>query len=173
MKLYDYLNKNLITKKEFAKKVGCAYNYLCEIVREEKTPSIKLIKAISKYTGGVVSVNDLLDQKNVGNQKKQKKVRCNSNVSANSQNLITPHCKKQIVPNLSHSKPLEISLSINGKVLFTKQLHGYYQDGKQGYDYCDEYLKVKCRITPENKKKINEILEHGIPLVDAHNDTPD
>jgi len=60
MKLNEYLRKNNISKKEFAKRVGVARMYLHHVIAKRNTPSPNLAKKIEKATNYEVSRLELL-----------------------------------------------------------------------------------------------------------------
>lgn len=61
MKLQDYLKKNKINQRAFAKLVGVTQPHIQGIAKNTRNPSIYLAKKIEMITKGQVSVIELLD----------------------------------------------------------------------------------------------------------------
>lgn len=62
MKLQDFIQKTGITVNKLAERCGVSHHHVRHILRE-KSPSLKTAVAISKYTEGLVSVEELLPSK--------------------------------------------------------------------------------------------------------------
>ncbi len=166
MYLTEYLNLNKIKRKDFADKLNISYNHLNVVLSANKKPGEKLCKAVKKETRGEVTIDDLLSYYEKYHKPKKHSTECQSYTCAPSEKLVRSKSSSEFIKNLSHIKPLEISLCINGVVLFRKVLHCEENNGEKGYNYCDDKLKLRCRISDESKDKSGEIIEQGIPPVD-------
>ena len=60
MKLEDYLEKNNMSLRSFAKKIQYTPNYISAIIKGREVAGMKLIKAIEKCTDSQVTVKDIL-----------------------------------------------------------------------------------------------------------------
>jgi transcriptional regulator with XRE-family HTH domain len=61
MHLIDYLTDKKIKQHEFGKKIGVHFTYICKICSFERTPSLRTALKIEQETGGIVSVQELLN----------------------------------------------------------------------------------------------------------------
>ena len=59
MKLKEYLEKNKIKQKDFARMLGMAYTHIHYIVNEKRYPPIELAKRISDFTNNEVEIEEL------------------------------------------------------------------------------------------------------------------
>ena len=61
MTLEEYMKKNRYTIREMAEKIGICHNYVFKIKKKYKNtvPSTKVIKKITKITGGKVTFEDI------------------------------------------------------------------------------------------------------------------
>ncbi len=57
----EYLFRNNLTVKEFAFHLGISASYLYQLIKGERTPSLKLAQRIEEYTGGEVDLNQLIN----------------------------------------------------------------------------------------------------------------
>jgi DNA-binding XRE family transcriptional regulator len=60
MKLKEWLDKQLGTKKEFAEKIGVSRYTLYKYLNGEATPRLEIALRIQKVTNGEVRVEDLI-----------------------------------------------------------------------------------------------------------------
>ena len=58
MKLADYLEKNALSRQEFADRIGVSTETIRLYLAGERTPRRKQMTAITEQTGGKVTAND-------------------------------------------------------------------------------------------------------------------
>ncbi len=172
MRLEQYIKENGYTQEEFSKKIGITLQHLSSIItfarslgQKGKKAGPKIVKIVDKITKGAVGPSDLLTKQGPRNQPKQNRMSTQNNPKRPPENYVCAASLTQIPVDFKHEKPLELKVLINGHVLFTKVLHGYIEDAKDGYNYRDDDLKLKFRVKPDHIDKSNEILEQGIPPV--------
>lgn len=60
MKLEEYLKKENMTQSRFARQIGYTSSAIAKVVRGEREPGMSLCKAIEDYTGGEVTIEEML-----------------------------------------------------------------------------------------------------------------
>lgn len=103
MKLLEYLEKNNIKREHFGKKIGCSYNYICEILRGRK-PGHHIMKLIHKETRGAVKPQDL--------------------ISINAAEFKRPPKSKRPCFNFNDTtkKTFKFTISLGDDILFSKEI---------------------------------------------------
>ena len=74
MKLRTYLERNSMTRRAFAKRVGCSPQAVGYYVTGDRRPSLPVALKIVKATGGKVTLKDLLDGKSEQTEEKDRAV---------------------------------------------------------------------------------------------------
>jgi 3,4-dihydroxy 2-butanone 4-phosphate synthase/GTP cyclohydrolase II len=62
MTLRDWLEKNRVSRADFAKRVGVSDVQITRIINGDRQASLKLALAIERETGGIVRPRDLMRQ---------------------------------------------------------------------------------------------------------------
>jgi hypothetical protein len=167
MDLREFLEKNGIKRKVFAGMLGITIQHLNAIIIGFAKAGDKTIAKVEHLTKKAVKEADLLREYNIKNSNKKADDAPGNYCCAPEQSFVAPHIKHNILPDVSHNKPLEICLTVNGQNLFRHVFHGYVEDDKQSQNCCQKDMKVNRRVTYSQLDIVNDILNHGIPLIDA------
>jgi 3,4-dihydroxy 2-butanone 4-phosphate synthase/GTP cyclohydrolase II len=62
MTLRDWLEKNRVSRADFAKRVGVSDVQITRVINGDRQASLKLALAIERETGGIVRPRDLMRQ---------------------------------------------------------------------------------------------------------------